>query len=334
MSDGRDIYQHDPLAASDDAFEVGRLAHLVPGNRGRMLDPRRTPVRIISIDEEHGFFEVAVEAFEDAGARWQLPLEDVSHFQFELGASALAETDVRELESIIARLDRHFEVPVSRQAHDRTLHDVEAERARIRGTLRGDPGLESVDVAACIRTRRGSTHAAHAIESLLEDAGLATLERSLTRTYVSNPHSGELVKAHAIVIAEMGLCPYAGKIVRDGAVFAGEASREHRRAHVVLRLAFLQELMAMIGCATVRLYRGTAVDRPPKPARSAPLVSATFSREVAMSHFESRAEHASLVRRQVPVSRLFMTFLETSAMNERYLEAEAVLIGELTRAAQ
>jgi hypothetical protein len=333
MSDGGDIYQHDPLAASDDAFEVGRLAHLVPRNRGRMLDPRRTPVRIISIDEEHGFFEVAVEAFEDAGARWQLPLEDASHFQFELGASTLAESDVRELETIVARLDRPLEVSVSMQAHDRTLHDIGAERARIRGRLRSYPGLKSVDFAGCIRTRRGSQHAADAIESLLDEAGLAKLERSLTRTYVSNPHSGELVKGHAIVIAEMGLWPYVGKVVRNGTVFAGEASREHRRAHVVLRLAFLQELMAMIGCATVQLYRGTAVDRPPKAARSASLVSATFSREVAVSHFESRAEFASLIRRQVPVSRLFMTFLETSAMGERYLEAEAVMIGELTRAA-
>jgi hypothetical protein len=250
-----------------------------------------------------------------------------------LGASTLAESDVRELETIVARLDRPLEVPVSRQAHDRTLHEIEAERARIRGRLHGHPGLKSVDVGACIRTRRGSKHAADAIESLLDEAGLAKLERSLTRTHVSNPHSGDFVKGHAIVIAEMGLWPYVGKVVRDGTVFTGEASREHRRAHVVLRLAFLQELMAMIGCATVQLYRGTAVDRPPRPARSESLVSATFSRDVAMSHFESRAELASLVRRQVPVSRLFMTFLETSAMSERYLEAEAVLIGELTRAA-
>ena len=43
---------------------------------------------------------------------------------------------------------------------------------------------------------------------------------------------------------------------------------------------------------------------------------------------DSDAEVALLVRQRVPVSRLFMTFLETAAMNDRYREAEAVLIGD------
>ena len=30
--------------------------------------------------------------------------------------------------------------------------------------------------------------------------------------------------------------------------------------------------------------------------------------------------------RQVPVDRLFMTYLETAAMSDRFLEAEAVLL--------
>jgi hypothetical protein len=34
-----------------------------------------------------------------------------------------------------------------------------------------------------------------------------------------------------------------------------------------------------------------------------------------------------LLRRQLPVERLFMTFLETSAMNGHYLDAEVVLFG-------
>jgi hypothetical protein len=49
-----------------------------------------------------------------------------------------------------------------------------------------------------------------------------------------------------------------------------------------------------------------------------------------MSHFEGgpTTNVAVLVRQQVQVSRLFMTFIETQAMNEHYREAEAVLIGE------
>lgn len=58
------------------------------------------------------------------------------------------------------------------------------------------------------------------------------------------------------------------------------------------------------------------------------LISATLSRAVAESHFDSEpCPAAALLRRQLPVERLFMTFLETSAMNGKYLEAEAVLFG-------
>jgi hypothetical protein len=35
-----------------------------------------------------------------------------------------------------------------------------------------------------------------------------------------------------------------------------------------------------------------------------------------------------LCRQNVSIARLLMTFLETPAMNERYREAEAVLIGD------
>ena len=59
---------------------------------------------------------------------------------------------------------------------------------------------------------------------------------------MSNPHSGEMAKGHAIVLAEMGLCPYSGKVVRDRALFAGDGAKERRRAHILLRLAFTQEL--------------------------------------------------------------------------------------------
>ena len=37
--------------------------------------------------------------------------------------------------------------------------------------------------------------------------------------------------------------------------------------------------------------------------------------------------HHALLRRQLPVERLFMTFLETSAVNGQYLEAEVLLFG-------
>jgi hypothetical protein len=322
-----DIYEHDVDAASDEAFEAGTLGHLVIGNRGRMLDPRRTPVTITDIDASRGIFGVRVEAFEDVGASWQLPLEDVSHFQLERGAARLKRSDREELERAASRFDQMIHIPVSDKALRRTMGAIEERRALIRPELAAHPELRAIDIDECVQTRRGASDAAEALNSLIESAGLARLEQSFAETYVSNPRSGEIVKGHSIVIAEMGLCPYSGKIVRDDRLFDGDGTKERRQAHIVLRLAFMQELLSQLDTLTVELYRGIAVDGALGPPRPAPLVAATFSRDVAMSHFESPAEIAVLLRQRVPVSRLFMTFLETVAMNERYHEAEAVLIG-------
>ena len=38
----------------------------------------------------------------------------------------------------------------------------------------------------------------------MTERGLAALDRDFTETFVSNPNSGELVKGHAIVLAELG----------------------------------------------------------------------------------------------------------------------------------
>jgi hypothetical protein len=59
-------------------------------------------------------------------------------------------------------------------------------------------------------------------------------------------------------------------------------------------------------------------------------VSATLSRDVATAHFDGgpTTQTAVLWRQEVPITRLFMTFLETRGMNARFHEAEAVLIGE------
>jgi len=77
------------------------------------------------------------------------------------------------------------------------------------------------------------------------------------------------------------------------------------------------------------IYRGIGLHGDAELAASGVvLISATLSRAVAESHFNSEpGSAAALLRRQLPVERLFMTFLETSAMNGKYLEAEAVLFG-------
>ena len=78
------LYEHDPGMKPDSEFELGRLRHLMLGNDGRLLDARRTPVRVVGLRPELAFFEVEVLAFEDRGARWELPMDAVDRFQFTM----------------------------------------------------------------------------------------------------------------------------------------------------------------------------------------------------------------------------------------------------------
>jgi hypothetical protein len=324
------VYRADPHAAPDEAYEPGRLAHLVAGNRARLLDERRTPVSLAGVDPERGMFALLVEGFEDAGARWELPLEEVSRVQFEPGGRLLDGGELERLAAVRERLDQPYAVPATAQARAQTERELASERGLLRERLAGRPALAAIDLDACVAARRGSDAAQDELERIMRERGLAELERAFAQSYVSNPGSGEIVKGHAIVLAEMGLCPFSGKLVRDPCLFEGDGARERRQAHILVRLAFLAELTSMLGQPELELYRAVAGEAEPEPARPASLLAASFSREVAMAHFDGgpKTRFALLMRQRVPAGRLFMSFLETAAMNARYAEAEAVLIGE------
>ncbi len=79
----------------------------------------------------------------------------------------------------------------------------------------------------------------------------------------------------------------------------------------------------------VTLYRAAAADAPLGRPAPQSFVSATFSSAVAEAHFSGGPTTVAAVmwRQRLPVERLLMTFLETSELNERFLEAEAILVG-------
>jgi hypothetical protein len=301
------IYEHDAAAAPDEDFAPGRLVDIVPGNHGRLLDPRRTPVTIVGVRIETGQFSVRVDAFEDAGAVWLVPFEDVTRFQFARGG---ARRDEAELRAAVARFDRELVIgaPARRaSAPADTLARLLAEREAAREFVVALPPLDSY-----VAERMGEPVLWRALEAFLDSRGVLELERAFAAQHVSNPWSGELIKGHAIVLAELGLCPFRGKVVRDPALFEDGFSRERRADHILARLAFVAELFS----EPVTVFRGS---RAPETAS---FVSASFSREVAAANVEGRAGAVVEWRPE----RLFMTFMETAEMNRRYREAEALFL--------
>lgn len=331
MSPMHPIYESSPQPEPDSDFLAGELSHLVAGNCGRMLDARRTPIQIVSVRPETGCFELAIRAFEDVGARWELSLESVYRFQFLHAAARATVSAVAELKRAQEHFAQILEIPVDPDERERTLRRVASAQARL-GGLEAPSGDS---LTKHIRDREGSAQLAAHLRDFLKGRNLLEIDRVFTRTFVSNPASGGVVKGHEIVLAELGLCPFKGQIVRDAAIFDGPGSKEIRAEHLIARLAFTRALWHGVGRDSVVLYRGAASDGPLGAPRPSCLLSATFSEEVARAHFQGAASTRSalLQRRRASVKRLLMTFLETEAMNERFREAEAVLLAGPTGAA-
>ena len=323
------IYESAAHPRPDDEFEPGELRHLASGARGRLLDPRRTPLSVVGVRPDVGFTDVRIEDFEDAGAVWEIPLEFASDFQFEPGGPLATSAEVAEMEFAIERLAHDQTItsdPGVRAQTDERVADRErdaatwlADHSRFLARERPLP-----DPAA----RRGDQDLMADLEAWMRERDLWDVEDEFSRVYVSNPGSGEVVKGHRIVLAELGLADYQGRIVRDPATFEGPWEREARAEHIVARLGFVRAVLDVLGLSHVRLWRGASVERRLRARPGRTFVSTSFDEAVARSHYESGQPTWThvLSRHDVPRERVFMTYLETAAMNGVFLEAEAVLL--------
>lgn len=280
-------------------------------------------MRVAALRPEIGSWICEVTAFEDRGAQWTLPVEAVERFQFERGSSRASSGVVEGLEAQV----RQFAVPLviecdgertkaTSTALERRRHEVVAWLAD-REPLPHAPIVDGVN-------RQASDAIVSAFEAFMAERGLLDMDQAFAATYVSNPRSGEVVRGHLIVMAEMGIAPFHGTIVRDTSTFTGNWRRERRVEHVLWRTAFVQTMLVAIGLEVVELHRGVANDEG--VGHNPALESWSFSRKVAESVAGAPIAGRPLVySRQVAYRRAFMAYLETRAMNRQFLEAEAVL---------
>lgn len=323
-----DVYQFNPAMEPDSAFVPGTLDLLVPGNVGRVLDPRRTPFRVVEIRREVGFFVLEITGFEDQGAHWEVPFESVDRYQFSLGSKRAPEAEAAAYAEVSGLLDQPLEIPIDPSRREGTQKKLTLLEREVAVWLSGHGRFRGLAPVLADVPMEGPRALREDLERFMQAHGLSEIETAFATQYVRNPYSGEMVKAHRIVIAELGLVPFAGKIVRDPSCLQGSWSREVRGEHVLRRMSFLRARFAAEGVDRVVLYRGLSCEGQPKPPRNDTFVSATFHRHVALAHFNERDHDRTglLTRQRVSVERLFMTYLETGAMNERFKEAEAVLM--------
>ncbi|HJZ66754.1 MAG TPA: hypothetical protein VKF81_01315 [Blastocatellia bacterium] len=323
------IYESNEIRLPDSEFESGEYRHLVIGNCGRLLDSRRTPIKIIDIRRSIGIFVVRIEAFEDKGALWEIPFEEVSNYQFEKGGQLATASALLDIHRAVDQFAHPLQISLDQEARTVTLKRIVEICAEVGDWLEdhsqffsGQHDLPTPEA------RKGAPELFSDLQEYLASRELCQMEEALARQFVSNPYSGEMVKGHQIVMAELGLVAYEGKLIRDPELFSGKWNRARRAEHILCRMAFVQSVFRRLGHDRVCLYRGISFEGRVPSCRNRTFVSATFSIDVANSHFESADEESIgvLYRQFVPIERLFMTYYETEQMNIQFREAEAVLL--------
>jgi len=323
------IYQSNEDKLPDSDFEPGQYNHLVAGNHGRLLDSRRTPVRVVDLLTSLGMFVIRIEDFEDEGALWEVPFEDVDRYQFATGQRRASESALSEIRSSVERFDRPLRITSDPERRAATVTRSRTLCAEVSSWIDSNSRFVSEErLLPNPESREGDPVLYRDLQALMAERSLLEMEEAFARQFVSNPYSGELVKGHRIVLAELGMVSYEGKVARDPKLFEGDWSRERRADHILARRAFVQSVFQHLGQSHVVLYRGISCPGQLRLPENLSFASATFSFEVAKSHFDSGAEDSTrvLYRQSVPIERLFMTYYETEQMSKSYAEAEAVLL--------
>ena len=323
------IHKSNPDRRPDSDFIPGELALLVPGNRCRLLDGRRTPGVIESCDHNSAVFVWRIKDFEDEGKTWTLPAEDVKRFQFEKGSGRLPAEEAQSLRERVEGFQKPLEIRADPEIRKVTERAIIYLKGGAKSWLKINSRFFGEGRRLDFGSREGPASLAEDLLRYMAEHGLKDLEQRTAENIVLNPFSGELVKGMIITLAEMGLVDFQGKIPRIQGTFEGRTSQTHRKKYLIHRLAFVRAYFELLDIDEVVLYRGMSTEGEWRQCGRS-FLSCTFSQKVAGAFAEfkrgDKYRHAYLVKTTVPVDRLWMTYLETAAMNRQYLEAEALVL--------
>jgi hypothetical protein len=323
------VHQFDPDMLPDDEFLPGGVKYLVPGNECRLLDGRRTPGEIVQLDLQSAMFTWRINKFEDTGKEWCLPAEEVVKYQFAKGAQILKTGDLRKLQAAITSFQEPLIIRQDDATRSRTEDAIRATESSIRQWLKGRSKFFQQGLVLDFDAECGPEFLAEDLLRYMDENGFLEHEIKTSENMVLNPHSGEWIKGMEIALAEMGLVNYAGKIPRTRDIFKGIGTRNIRKSYLIHRLGFVRVAFHLLGMTEVVLFRGMSTEQEWEE-RTRTLLSSTFSLRVAKSFANFNREDkylgAYLFKFTIPVERLFMTYLETKAMNQQYGEAEALVL--------
>lgn len=320
------IHQFDDKMRPDSEFQSGHLKFLCAGNRCRLMDARRTPGVIESVSPE-GFFRWRISAFEDKGKYWDVPVEQVLRYQFVFDCSELQPEQVKTLEAQIETLNKPLCIPAQPQKRSESEDLISRTEKSVSAWLSKNAAFLQSEISPYSLSFDQTQPIANCLTRYMESFGLGEQDRLTSKIYVLNPFSGEWIKGLQITCAELGLKDFTGTAPRTTDIFFGPGNKQLRQKYIIHRLAFVRALFKSFGLREVILFRGMAAEGDWQLHSPRFFSSWTFSKEVAEAFVSNEhAKHSYLLKRTFPIENLFLTYVETSAMNRQYLEREAVVL--------
>lgn len=327
------VHQFNVNNLPDSDFENGSYEFLLKGNECRLKDSRRTPGILEDVYEDTGFFRWRITDFEDKGKFWDLPIETVFNFQFRRNLSLkIPEIQSSKYKTIANKFDRPLVIERDASASFNTENLLVEKVKEAENWLVAYSKFFQNKNQLNQKGGKGSTELMNDFRRYMESRDLWDLEEKTSEMYVLNPHSGEWFKGIEIVCAELGLADYVGKVIRTPDIWEGRGHKNLRCEYVLHRIAFLRAFFRLAEIECLTLYRGMATEGPWIPNRKKTFSSWSFDIKVAESFtrfHETQFKNVYLIKREVPIKQLFMTYLETEAMNRQYSEAEAIIFNDL-----
>lgn len=196
-------HQFNPNRLPDDLFEVGELKHLVVGNECRLLDKRRTPGAIISLDHDGGFFRWVISDFEDRGKFWDVPFENVGTYQFKRSSAWLSALQIEQIKNRIAVLGKIIDVKASEDQAVVTDKNIEIKVSEAKKWLSNNSTFFEKKAYLDFESRTGPELLRADFNKYICDYGLGDIEKATAEAQVMNPQSGDWIIATQLLMAEM-----------------------------------------------------------------------------------------------------------------------------------
>ncbi len=324
------IHEYDENMLPDDQFYPGELKYLVKGNTCRYLDGRRTPGIIEEYFEDSAMFRWRITKFEDKGKYWDLPAEKIVKFRFPIKSSTLDNTEINRMKEKIEKFNIFQEININQKQQEETELKIKEQENKIIKWLEKNSQFFNSNQKLDLLSSVGNNSIQNDLTMYMKYQGLYELEKKTAETIVLNPYSGEWMKGMGIVLAEMGLEPYKGKVSRTKEIFEGIGRKKLRRKYLIYRMGFIRAFFHLLGINEVILYRGMSTEgewnQPPKVFSS---WSTRLEVAQSFSGFEAdKFKQVYLIKRAIDVNKIFMTFIETKEMNNQYKESEVLLLYE------